>query len=301
MRKYLLALGALFFSVGSYSATPSDLLDYGYSLYQADYNGDGCIDYLLRAPARVMVLDLDDLIIPLVLNNKSIILMSGLNCAYSSVDDVASDMLNDSRWVPAEYRLVIGDSRGDGGGSIIAVPIASTSLPLFNIVRDPISKGFLLLQTLRPQDLQIATNDAVVSLEYSDADLRSDLVVRRGAQILAIFSAGADGSFSIASDENLVAMSHFVWKSFLDSLTSGNLGGALASVSNDTKDLIQTLLNVAGGNLSTLAESITRFGIIEVKSNYVRAAVVVAAGGQEKMYFVVFGRDSDGAWKIYSM
>ena len=302
---------------GAVAAVPADLITAGYEVYASSVDSDGCQDYLVKAPNTWAMLSIDDdmpLIIPAPSRHRPFILTATFSwathiCSYTLLNNPSPLQISDSSrgWVRTNVRIAVGDVLGNSSGSLLIGPIQASndtqaieqSLS-FNVARNA-SGVFSLIQKLPGVSFAVGVDQAVLTLEYSDNDQRSDLVVRVAGQITNIYAANADGTFSASSDTNKVAAATAVWNNFIGQLRSGTVAQVLQSISAQTRDRFQTMLALPGANLPAFANAITRFEVIDITDVVVKAAIIIPSNGVDMMYFVVFGKDADGTWKIYSM
>lgn len=278
-----------------HAAGAAGLSSANFIAYSADFNADGCADYLIKAK--------DDLMVPIPVpsQNKPFILQSTTGCTYNLVQSLTDAQIKDSRWTPANYQVVVGDVRGDGGGSLLIAPLlGASSSPLFNVVRST-SLQYSLLQTLNPLDFQVGTSGSTVSLSNVDSDGRSDLSVRRGSDLVAIYTAGADGSFTLTASGNKVATATAVWNNFSQQLKTGTIDGALNLISAETREKFRAAMTAPGATPAGFADAVKDFSVIDATEGSIRAAIVVDIQGVRTLFFVTFGKESDGTWKIHMM
>lgn len=304
LRHFIVGLSAVWLSSISSAATPPDLLGAGYSVYTQDRNGDGCPDFLVKAPDRLVVIALDeDFILPLPVPAlaKPVLLQSNAACTYTLTNSPDNSVIREPGWAPSSYQLLAGDSAGTGGGSLLLVPHGSGGSTVFNLLRDPSTKAFSLLQALSASDYLVGSDTVSASLEYADPDTRTDFVVRNGSRVLGVFSADADGRFSSDSSGNLVAITHAVWKTFIGQLAAGNAEAALASVSVVTQEVFRKALTSPQADMPGFAASVEDFTIVEVSGAAVSAVFNITTNGEKLNYVAVFGPDMDGTWRLFSM
>jgi len=251
-----------------------------------------------------VVLSLDDdfvFPVPVPALAKPVLLQSTAGCTYTLTNSPDASVISASGWISSSYQLLAGDSAGTGGGSLLLIPHGNSGSMVFNLLRDPSTKAFSLLQVLNAGDFLVGSDGVSASLEYADPDVRSDLVVRNGSQVLGVYAAGADGRFSADSGSNLVAITHAVWKTFLEQLAAGNAETALTSVSVVTQEIFRKALTSPKADLPAFAASVEDFTIVEVSAVSVSAVFNITTNGEKLNYLAVFGPDMDGTWRLFSM
>lgn len=303
----LVTLAGCLLWVGLHSAiaaVPADLSIAGYEVFEADDNGDGCTDYLLKAPDLIIPLSIDDdapLILPVPSRHAAMILISSPGCSYSLVQSPPRSQVQKSSWIKTTYPLVVGDARGDGGGSLMLL-VPGAAGRTFNIGRHSTTKDFTLLQVLNTADITSSAPGAVVSLEYTNGDSRSDLVVRSAGEIVAVYTANDGGTYVLGGGGgDAAAIVRVVWGDFASALVRNSAASALNLVSAQNRSRFAAVMNDVDADLPGFANSIESFEILTVESVYIEAAIVVRSGTQRTAYFVAFGKDASGRWKIFNM
>lgn len=242
------------------AAVPSSLASAQYAVFAADVSGDGCPDYLVKAPDTIALIPLDDGIsipVPIPSQNKPVLLLSSGSCQSFVSQQPTQAQVAGGSWQPAGYAALAGDVAGDGSGSLLVAPTSPAGSLAFNLTRSSADGSFSLLQTLSTQDFGIGSG-AIISLEYANGDSRSDLVIRNGLRVTAAFAAGPDGRF-ISGTSDLIAITKLVWKGFTESLRSATPADALQLVSSQTRPIFANALGTPGANPAGFPGSIDRF------------------------------------------
>ena len=273
-----------------------------YQVLQADINGDGCPDYLILAPRRWVSIPIDeDLIVPISVSDpkESLLIVSSSNCQYSSSRPPTQIEIARTDWVVSSYSINYGNVLGNDSSSFLIVPPNSTTAPTFSIVNRGNGQGLEMLQAITLQS-QFPGVVATLSLQKIDGDTRSDLVLRSAGGILAVFLANPEGKFSTGPlDTVFVAV--LVWKEYTDALSRGDVPTALRYVSSRVRDSFSVALSQPDSDPVGYARDVKHMDVIEVGSNWSRAAVTFNRNGQEQMFYVMFGVESDGTWRIASI
>lgn len=285
------------------AALPADLVSAKYSVFASDQNGDGCTDYLIKSPDAIVPIDLNDVFVPIPVPSKSLpfMLQSSPGCSYALVQGLTRAQVTSSAWKKADYQVAVGDVNGDGGGSLLLSPTASSSTPTFNVAGNVTTKAFALLQTLKSGDFQTGTPGTTVSLELTNQDQRTDLVIRRGNQVLGVYAAESNGTFLPVSSANSIGASYAVWNTFMAQLKSNDVDGAVASMSKSFQAEARETLTASDADLVNFASMVTEFDIVEAHEGYAKAVLILTEGGKKHMHLVLLGLDSDGTWKIFEM
>ena len=299
MKKYiLLIILYLLAHKAVLAAAPADLVNAHYNIYVGDVNNDSCPDYLLKPAGQIVTIPFDDdlvLTFPVIRNALPLMIVSNAGCkSFSSRTPEASE-LADGRWQRGDFYVASGDVLGNENGSLFVGPIASAGRYAFNLSRDATGQ-LTLIQTLPTASL-FTTSTAVGYLENQNNDNRTDLVIRDGTSILAVFKANADGTFAPGgSDGVLVATA--VWRGFMKALGSGDPTTSLSFVSKGIKSEVLAALTTPGADPSQFLKSIVRFNVLEVDPLWVRCAITFKLGGVDTFFFMLIGLDEDGVFRI---
>lgn len=287
------------------AAVPADLVSAKYSVFASDQNGDGCTDYLVKSPDAIVPIDLDDVFVPIPVPSKSLpfMLQSSTGCTYALVQGLTRAQVTSGAWKKADYQAVVGDVKGDGGGSLLLAPTVSNTPPTFNVTRSPTTREFALAQTLKSGDFQTGIPGTTIGLELTNKDQRTDMVVRRDGQVVGVYAADVNGKFYPSSSVNKIAMSQAVWNTFLDQMKANDVEGVLKyAISTRFQAEARSILTAPGADLRRFATTLLpEFEVIEVGTIYTRAVLILTENGQKQMYFIIFAADSDGSWKIANM
>lgn len=278
---------------------PTDVLNAGYTVMQADINGDACVDYLIQGKTISVILDLDDLVFPVLSPPRvqPLLLLSATTtgtCSYAAAPATAAQ-LRSTAWGASSYRVSVGDVRGDGNGSLfISAPQGSLA---FNVARLA-SGSYSMLQVFNAKDLHLDSTGATVALVHSDADARSDLVVTQNGAVLGVYLAVADGTFAVSSPDNNAASAMAAWKQFIKYLQDSDLEGALTVVANSIRDAERAAMTAPGATPFSLPGSITQVDVSKETNGQVELVLVAPQGGQDFLYSVTLAKESDGVWRI---
>ena len=286
----------------SLAAIPNDLLTAGYQVYTADINGDGCPDFLIRAPNQYVPISIDDdisIIIPIAARFPALQLTSVGTCGSMALTVLPASISYDPRWLPAAYSVLVGDVVGLGGGSLLIAPTNSSNSYAFSISRSNTDGSYTYLQSLQLATFGLGSG-TTLSFQYVNSDSRSDLVAMNGANVVAAFTAGTDGRFTSGTSD-MVSLTTIVWKSFLGALSSTNPNNALQMVAGYSNDVFATAINTPGATPQGFATIISSFDVIDVQPTYVRAVISIQRNGETDLFYVLFGKDADGYWKIFSI
>jgi hypothetical protein len=294
------------------AATPADLLASRYVTYTADINTDGCPDILVKAPDVVVMLDLDDLLLPVPVPGpmrpfmiRSAFAPTPRSCNYQLFQDLSREETSDPRWAASPAALIYGDVLGSGIGSLLVGPVTVTSehqAMLFNVTRT--ASGFQLLQSLGGMSFQFEGDGVQFRLGYADNDSRTDLIVNRDGIDTGVFSADASGLLYYSGVDNDVARLTLLWKGFLGSLSSGSVDAVLARIVEHRRPYFLAIYEEGGLSLetpSTLESMVTQFNVLEVQQTWARACFLATVNGQSRLFFVTFVQDHDGVWRLFSM
>ena len=100
----------------------ADLEKSGYVVYTGDFNVDSKPDVLLVPRGKFFVIDLDDLIVPIVIKapatSQTILLQSGAGSAYTLTLNPGAAAVNSSVWARGGYDITLDDRMGTGKGAI---------------------------------------------------------------------------------------------------------------------------------------------------------------------------------------
>lgn len=295
-----------FYCTSSIAAVPADLVAAKYSVFSSDQNGDGCTDYLVKSPDAIVPIDLDDVFVPIPVPSKSLpfMLQSNTGCAYTLVQGLTRAQVTSSAWEKADYQAVVGDIKGDGGGSLLLAPTLSNTPPTFNVTRSPTNKTFALNQTLRSSDFQTGVPGTTAAMELTNRDQRSDLVIRRNGQVIGVYASDSSGKLYPVTTVNTISITQVVWNTFVGQMKGNDVSEVLrTSISTHFQTEARRILTTSGADLPGFGETLAaaEFEVVEVGADYSRAVLILTENNQKQMYFVTFGRDPDGAWKISDM
>ena len=280
---------------------PVDLVNANYKVYVADINADGCPDYLLKPAGQIVTIPIDDdlmLVLPIVRNAQPLLVVSNSGCQTFSNRTPTPAELSDARWQAGNFAVAIGDSLGSTSGSLFVAPIGAAGSFAFNVSRSATGQ-LTLIQTVASAGL-LTTPGARAFLENQNADNRTDLVIRDGNAVLAVFKANADGTFSPGPSDG-VSVATAVWRGFIAALSGSDPSVSLSFVSPDIRSRVSAALATPGASPSRFAAAVVRFDVIDVETQWARCAVTINRGGVNTFFFVLIGVDTDGAWRIATL
>jgi hypothetical protein len=244
----------------------------------------------------------DDLTFPILVppKNTPILVLSSGVCPNMVASVPSASQLTDPRWAPAEYSALVGDVLGTGSGSILLAPTSATGTNSFSLVRNAADGTYSVLQSFAVANFGIGSG-STISMENTNSDSRSDLVVRNGLNVVAVFTAGPDGRFT-GGISDLIALTTVVWNNFTKTLKSSQPTNALQLVSSSTRPLFDSVISAPGADTVHFANSIVRFDVLNISTpGIVKACIVTNDDGTPTLYYVLFEQDTDGYWKIYSL
>jgi hypothetical protein len=269
----------------------NDFARSGFAVYSGDFNSDGYIDILAKAKTRIVMIPLDDLVVPVPIASPvvSFVILSDSGGSYTVSTNVSSTMLTSSVWRADTHDLRIGDLLGNGfGGAVIEA--RNPGEPSFSVgVAEGVPR---LIQVLTAAALGFDLGASGITSELGDlnGDGRTDLTIRRSGLVLQVLHANASGEFVANQEATLRA----VWLGFKSHLDSGNPTAALAYISPERGAFYSGIFQALGAErLRTLSATWTDVRAISLRPNYAAFSIVDTFNGQRSVHILVFEKDGE--------
>jgi hypothetical protein len=269
-----------------------------FTVFSGDVNSDGYVDLLLKASQGVVMIPLDDLFIPIVIQPlvPTFAIMSDGSGGYYLDASPSAQILNSPVWQPGTHDLVYGDLLGNGGASAI-IEARNPGAPSFSVATSTSNGAPQLLQHLTPSAIGVDLGGAGITTELKDinGDGRSDLLIKTDGTVTDALVADASGILSREEDSPILA----TWYAVTAALSASDLNAATQYF---TIQAAPTYLNAfaARGNLPGLAASWSPIQPVIVAENYATFVFTHTDGSIQRLHFVGFVKEG-GRWVIASL
>lgn len=93
-----------------------------FQTFSADINGDGLGDILVKTPPNIAMIDLDDLIVPLLIPPAldSFVLLSQGDGSYTVISKPDASLINHPAWRADTHRVMVGNAQGAASLTVVA-------------------------------------------------------------------------------------------------------------------------------------------------------------------------------------
>jgi hypothetical protein len=282
------------------AVTPVTALQAGnYTIYSADYNGDGHTDILAKAKPRMVMIALDDISVPIPVYSSPIFVLMSSGSTYTLETRPASHIVNSSAWQANTHMVAFGNFLGNGVTSMMIrsqVPNGDT----FTITTPASALQPTLLQRISSTDLGLDLGASNRTVEFSDSnrDGRQDLVVRTGGRITDVFVADENGQFARAAGNpgSIVA----AWNGLRASLDASDPASALNFFATESRNRYEAVFQRLGSQLPNLSPRWSGLEQIRVGSQHATYVIKQTFNGVTTDYLVSFVYQ-DGRWVLLEM
>ena len=271
-----------------------------YAVFSGDVNGDGFRDILLKAKPRLVLIQLDDLSVPIPVYPVPTFVLLSNGGSYTLVTSPALDIVNSSVWQANTYTISFGDFIGNG---VTSMMIRSTTGggDTFTVTTPANAVQPTLLQRITPGDLGIDLGDPSRTVEFRDSnrDGRSDLVVRTNGRVTDVFVADSTGQFMRqAGSTGSISVA---WNGLRASLDASDAASAVGFFSADTQSRYDSVFQRLGaGELPNISARWSNFQQISVDATYATYAITQTYNGVSSDYLVSFVFEN-GRWVLNEM
>jgi hypothetical protein len=266
-----------------------------YTVFSGELNGDSQTDFLVVAKRKIVMIPLDDLVIPIPLPPvvPSFVVWSGSTIGL----DPSASLIADPRWTANTHGLIYGDTNGDGteelliralgaNGTSMIVALSSSSTPLLHQVLNVATLG-----------VDLGTGGSTVQLRDTNRDGRMDLVVSSSAGLVTnVLLADADGRF--AAPVGSGGSAYAAWAAFCASLDLGNLNSALTFLTPAAQATYTDSLIALGPNLTALTSTWSNIQILRENDNLVEFLVTDTIVSVPRIHVVIVERDPFNKWLV---
>jgi hypothetical protein len=91
------------------------------------------------------------------------------------------------------------------------------------------------------------------------------------------------------------------WNDFRAALSRGDLDAALANIATTEQDGFRRVFQDLTPDLPSIAATLQNLVFVSLESRFVEFATMRQVDGRSQVFFIYFGRDTDGIWKIFAM
>lgn len=292
----LLALASLHSALASAQGAYANAMSRAkYTVYTADINGDGDIDFLLKAAPRIVLIGIDEPVtIPLRPTSPTFVALSTSSGSYTIDAAPSPSLVSNAAWQTGTHQLTFGDFSGSGTDGVV-IQAKQASAASLSIATNPVDGQPVLTQVLTEQTIGVDLGAGGITTELRDenGDGRADLYVRSGGLIQNVLLANANGLFQ--NDRS--AAIRAVWSAFKEFLSSSNAQGALGYVSDEAYSVYQVAFADLAGELSQMPGTWTDFRALGFDPPYASYAVTQTFEGRATLHRITFVLEN-GRWKL---
>lgn len=260
-----------------------------YTVYSGDVNSDGVPDLLLLPKKRLVIIDYD-IPIPIFAKPPSprFVLLSGGGGSFSLDANPSAATVNSSVWQPSNYVLTYGDTLGTGSVALLLQAV-TPGKPSFLIATSPTTGAPQLLESLTSATigLDLGAANTLVTLQDTNYDGRSDLVVWTNGKIFSVFVAAIDGTFTPPQpDAGGGALT--AWRAFCAALTLGDASSAQNLIATAAQSQYSPVLAALGASpgVTDIPRNWSAPTALDLKSEYAFLAVTQVENGLPILHVV---------------